>query len=150
MPSSYLSLHYHLVFSTKHREPSIPPTIAPRLYDYMGGITRGLGGQLLAAGGIPDHVHLLVRLGATRAVADVLRDLKAGSSKWVHDHLPDLAAFGWQIGYGAFAVSVFNLPEVKAYIKNQEEHHRTRTFRQEFVALLDRHGIEYDERYLWD
>ena len=150
MPSSYLSLHYHLIFSTKHREPHITPAIAPRLYDYIGGITRGLGGQLLAAGGMPDHVHLLVRLGATRAVADVLRDLKAGASKWVHDTHPDMAAFGWQIGYGAFAVSVSNLDDVRAYIENQEEHHRARTFRDEFVLFLDRHGIEYDERYLWE
>jgi putative transposase len=150
MPSSYLSLHYHLVFSTKHREPLLSPAVVPRVYDYIGGITRGLGGQLLVAGGIPDHVHLLVRLGATRAGAEVLRDLKAESSKWIHRNLPDLATFRWQIGYGAFAVSVSNLPDVKAYIENQEEHHRTRTYQQEFVALLDRHGIEYDERYLWD
>ena len=100
MPSSYLSLHYHLVFSTKHREPTIADAVAPRLYDYLGGIIRKSGRQLLVAGGMPDHVHLLVRLGATRAVADVLRDLKAGSSGWVHDTFPVMAGSAGKPGTG--------------------------------------------------
>ena len=150
MPSSYVSAHYHLIFSTKHREPTLAPAVAPRVYDYLGGITRGLGGVLLAAGGMPDHVHLLVGLGATRALSDILRDLKANSSKWVHETFPELAGFGWQTGYGAFVVSYSLLDAVKGYIARQEEHHRTRTFQEEFVLFLCRHRIDYDDRYLWD
>lgn len=150
MPSSYLSAHYHLIFSTKHREPTLAPSVAPRVYDYLGGICKGLGGVLLAAGGMPDHVHLLVGLGATRALSDVMRDLKASSSKWIHDTFPDLTGFGWQTGYGAFVVSYSLLGAVNGYIARQEEHHRERTFQEEFVLFLRRHGIEYDERYLWE
>ena len=150
MPSSYLSLHYHLVFSTKHREPFITPSIAPRLYEYLGGTVCGLGGQMLICNGMPDHVHLLVRLGATRAVADVLRDLKAGVSGWVHDTFPDMVGFGWQRGYGAFVIGRTELDVVRAYIENQEEHHRSEGFREEFVRLLTEHNIEYDPQYLWD
>ncbi len=150
MPSSYLSLHYHLVFSTKHREPLITPAVAPRLYHYLGGTLRGLGGQLLIGNGMPDHAHLLVRLGATRALADVLRDLKAGSSKWVHDTFPTTAGFGWQTGYGAFVIGRTELDVVRQYIENQEEHHRQQTFQDEFVELLNAHKIEYKPQYLWE
>ena len=150
MPSSFLCLHYHLIFSTKQRKPQVVPEIAPRLYDYIGGIVRAAGGVLLAAGGMPDHVHLLVRLKATRAVADVLRDIKAGSSGWVHETFPERTDFAWQTGYAAFAVSVSGLGAVKEYIARQEEHHGETTFEEEFVAFLQKHGIEYDERYLWD
>jgi putative transposase len=150
MPSSHLSLHYHLIFSTKHREPLLAPAIAPRVYDYLGGILRSLDGVLLAAGGMPDHVHLLVGLGATRSLADVLRDLKAGSSKWVHETFPEMGGFRWQVGYGAFVVSYSLLDAVRAYIARQEEHHRKRSFQEEYVLFLRRHGIEYDERYVWE
>jgi putative transposase len=150
MPSAYLSLHYHLVFSTKHRAPTITLEMAPRLYEYLGGIVRKEGGQLLTVGGMPDHVHLLVRLGATRAISDVLRAIKAGSSGWVHDTFTTAAGFGWQTGYGAFTVSRSNLDAVRQYIEHQEEHHRTRTFQEEFLELLVKHEVEFDEQYLWD
>jgi putative transposase len=150
MPSSYLSLHYHLVFSTKHRDPLMTPAVKPRLYEYLGGTIRGLGGQLLIGNGMPGHVHLLVRLGAARAVADVLRDLKAGSSKWVHDTFPSSAGFAWQTGYGAFVVSVSHLDVVREYIASQEEHHRQKSFQEEFVELLEANKVEYKPRYLWE
>jgi len=150
VPSSYLSLHYHIIFATKHRQPLIADDLAPRLHEYLGGIVRGVGGQLLIAGGIPDHVHLLVRLKATRALSDVVRDVKANSSGWVHDTFPQYAGFGWQTGYAAFAVSLSGLPDVREYIATQAEHHREMTFEDEFVAFLKKHEIEYDERYLWD
>jgi putative transposase len=150
MPSSHLSLHYHLIFSTKHREPLIAPALAVRLYDDIGGIVRGAEGVLLAAGGMPDHVHLLVGLGATRALADVLRDVKAGSSKWIHDTFPESSGFRWQTGYGAFVVSHSLLDVVREYIRNQEEHHRSRTFQEEYILFLRRHRIDYDERYVWE
>jgi putative transposase len=150
MPSSYLSLHYHFIFSTKGRSPTIHPSMAQRLYDYIGGIVREIGGTLLAAGGMPDHVHLLCRLPATKSLADVLRDIKASSSKWIHDEFPALREFAWQTGYGAFTVSLSGLKDVKQYIADQEEHHRERTFQEEFVRFLRTHGIEYNEKYLWD
>jgi REP element-mobilizing transposase RayT len=149
MPSSYLSHHYHWVFSSKHREPLITPALKPRLYEYLGGTIRGLGGLLLVGNGMPDHVHLLVRLGATRAVADVVRDLKAGSSGWVHDTFPGMSGFGWQTGYGSFVVGRTELDTVRAYIENQVEHHLKKTFQDEFVGLLDAHGVEYKPQYLW-
>ena len=150
MPSAYLSLHYHIVFSTKHRTPSITPDVSPRLYEYLGGIVRHEGGELLAVGGMPDHVHSLVRLGATRAFSDVLRTLKAGSSGWVHDTFPSAGAFAWQTGYGAFTVSSSGLDAVRRHIENQPEHHKTRTFQEEFVELLAKHGVKFDEKYLWE
>ncbi len=148
MPQSYACLHYHLVFSTKHRAPLIPPDLQPRLYDYLGGLIRAEGGTLLAAGGVTDHVHLLVGLGQTRAVADVLRVVKTNSSRWVHDIDP-AGGFAWQTGYAAFTVSHSQLATVERYIASQEEHHRRMTFENELRALLQRHGIEPDERYLW-
>lgn len=150
MPSSFLSLHYHVIFGTKHRKPMVTPDLAPRLYDYFGGIVRGVGGQLLTAGGMPDHVHLLLRSGATHALADVVRDVKANASKWVHDTFPSHADFAWQTGYAAFTVSLSGLPDVRTYIETQAEHHQQVTFQQEFVAFLKKHNIEYDERYLWE
>ncbi len=150
MPSSYLSLHYHLVFSTRHRHPLITPDIKPRLFEYLGGTVRGLDGQLLIGNGMPDHVHLLVRLGASRALADVLRDLKAGSSKWVHDTFPSAGGFGWQTGYGAFVIGRTELGTVRQYIENQEEHHRQQTFQEEFVELLNVYKVEYKPQYLWE
>jgi len=150
MPQSFVSLHCHLVFSTKNREPLIRPSWSPRLYQYIGGIVRGQSGRLIAAGGMADHVHLLVSMGKTRAVADLVRDVKSNSSGWVHETFANLGGFAWQTGYGAFAVSYSNVGEVKRYIAGQEEHHRVRSFKEEFLAFLERHEIEYDERYIWE
>jgi REP element-mobilizing transposase RayT len=143
-------LHYHFIFSTKQRAPLITPDLQPRLYDYLGGILRGQNGSLVAAGGMPDHVHLLARLSKEMSVAEALRLLKANSSKWVHESFPEHHAFAWQAGYAAFAVGFSGLPAVKRYIANQEEHHCTLSFQDELRAFLRRHHIEFDERYLWD
>jgi len=148
MPQSFVSLHVHLVFSTKSRQPLITADLRPRLHDYIGGILRAEGSVLLAAGGMPDHLHLLASLGKENALAQTLRRIKANSSRWVHDTFPHRRAFAWQAGYGAFAVSFSSLDRVKGYIAHQAEHHRTRTFQEEFLALLRRHHIEFDERYL--
>ncbi len=150
MPQSFTSLHHHLVFSTKNRESLITDEVQPRLYEYIGGILRAHGCALLAAGGMPDHVHLLVSLDKQLSIAETLRIVKANSSFWVHENFPVLLAFAWQAGYGAFAVSYSNLDRVKGYIGRQAEHHRRVSFQEEFLAFLKRHGIEYDERYLWD
>lgn len=150
MPQSFTCLHYHLVFSAKYRSPVITPDIRPRLWEYLGGIVRGHKGVPIQIGGTDDHVHLLVTLRQDPAVANFLRELKAGSSRWVHDTFPAARGFGWQAGYGAFTVSHSALETVKAYILNQEEHHKTMTFQDEFRGLLVRYGIDFDEKYLWD
>ena len=150
MPQSFVSFHVHLVFSTKNRAPSIDDKLSPRLYDYLGGIVHNLDGSLLSAGGMPDHVHLLCSLGKQSAIADFLRTIKANSSKWIHETFPPRRDFAWQRGYGAFAVSVSNIEPVRQYIARQPEHHRTQSFQDEFRALLKRHNIDWDERYMWD
>jgi REP element-mobilizing transposase RayT len=115
----------------------------------MGGIVRSIDGIALAIDGPSDHVHLLVKTPATAAMADVVRTVKTNSSKWVHETFPR-AAFAWQTGYGAFSVSCSNVEAVSEYITGQEEHHKSVSFQEEFVAFLRRHGIEYDERYIWE
>jgi REP element-mobilizing transposase RayT len=150
MPQTFTCLHYHLVFSTKRREPAITPELRPRLWDYPGGIFRGEGGIPIQVGGTADHVHLLVTPTQRRALAECMRVLKANSSGWAHDTFPSAAGFWWQDGYGAFTVSHSALDRVKAYNTNQEEHHRQRTFQEEFRELLIRHGVEFNEQYLWD
>jgi putative transposase len=148
MPSTHLSLHYHLVFSTKDRRPLIVETWRDRLHAYLGGMVRTLGGVPLEVGGTEDHVHLLVRLRATHRLADVLRDIKGESSRWVHETVA-APLFSWQEGYGAFTVGPSETERIRRYIANQEAHHRGRSFEEEFLELLREHGVEYDERYLW-
>jgi putative transposase len=150
MPQSYTCLHYHLVFSTRNRVPCIRPDIKQRLWEYLGGIVKGAGGIPIQIGGVEDHVHLLVTLRQEPSLASFLRDLKAGASGWVHDTFPETRDFWWQKGYGAFSVSHSALDEVKRYIANQEEHHKTLSFQDEFRFLLRKHAIEFDEKYLWE
>ncbi|QJX00907.1 IS200/IS605 family transposase [Frigoriglobus tundricola] len=148
MPQSFASLYYHLVFSTKNREPTISPEIAPRLYDYIGALVRSEGGMVLAVGGIADHVHLLVRLRQDRSLSDVLRVVKANSSKWMHETFPDVRPVWWQAGSGRFSVSRCRIEKVTAYFAKQEDHHRSQTFQDEFRSLLVEDGIEFNEKYL--
>ena len=149
MPSSYTCLYYHLIFSTKERRPLITAEWQTRLYDYMGGIISHEKGRLLAAGGTTDHMHLLASLTAQKAVSDLLRLVKANSSKWVHETFAEHREFRWQDGYGAFSVSFSNLAQVKRYIAEQQQHHCRISFQEEFLAFLQRHGVTYDERYIW-
>ena len=149
MPSSYTCLYYHIIFSTKDRHPLITPDLQTRLYEYMGGIISHERGQLLAAGGTTDHVHLLASLTALKAVSDLLRLVKANSSKWVHEAFAEHREFRWQDGYAAFSVSFSNLAQVKRYITEQQQHHCRISFQEEFLAFLRRHGVTYDERYIW-
>jgi putative transposase len=147
MSSTYSSLHYHLVFGTKNREPWIDPQWRTRLHEYLGGTVHGLGGIPEAIGGMADHVHLLVGLKPTHGVADFMRELKKASSVWVHDEMR-LGSFVWQEGYAAFTVSPSARDQVRGYIATQEEHHRKRSFREELIELLEKCGIAYDERYV--
>jgi putative transposase len=150
MPQSYTCLHYHLVFSTKGRAPSITAEMRERLWKYLAGIVSGADGIPIQVGGTDDHVHLLVTLRQEPSLAAFMRELKAASSRWVHDTFPDAPDFAWQAGYGAFTVSHSQLDAVKYYVRNQEEHHKKQSYQDEFRALLIKHGIEFDERYLWD
>jgi REP-associated tyrosine transposase len=147
MGSTYLSLHYHLVFGTKDREPFIAPDWRPRLHQYLGGTIAGLDGVPQGIGGVADHVHLLVGLRATHCLADVLRELKKVSSVWVHEQI-GVGRFAWQEGYAAFTVSAPAREGVRRYIANQEEHHARKPFRDELIELLEKAGIEYDPAYL--
>jgi putative transposase len=150
MPQSFGALYYHFVFSTKQRNPVIAPAIQPHLFEYIGGLCRARESKLLAAGGMPDHIHLLVSMSREWAVSDFLRDIKANSSKCARKLLQLRHRFEWQEGYGAFSVSHSKLVDVKGYLGRQAEHHRKKTFQEEFVELLDRHELDYDKRYIWN
>lgn len=145
--STYLSLHYHLVFSTKNRAALIAPGWRGKLHEYLGGTIRGMNGISEGVGGVADHVHILARLKATHCLADFMRELKKSSSVWVRDTL-GLRAFSWQEGYAAFTVSATNIDAVQHYIAHQEEHHRNKTFIEELADFLKQAGVEYDPQYL--
>ncbi len=147
---SYVSSHFHCVFSTKERRPLITPALQRRLWPFMAGIARQNKMQAIEIGGVADHVHILLSLPTTIAPAKALQLIKGGSSKWVHETFPEHRLFAWQEKYGAFSVSVSQLDKIVQYIRGQEAHHRTRPFQEEFLALLKKHRVEYDERYLWD
>ena len=148
MSQSYTNLLYHLIFSTKERRPFLTLEYQPRLYEYIGGIIRGIGGISLGINGSEDHVHVLAKLRPDRALSDVLRDLKSNATGWMHDVFPVLKDFSWQRGYAAFTVSHSNIDQVRDYIARQKEHHRRISFRDEFIQFLRANGIAFDERYL--
>lgn len=128
----------------------IAPDLKLELHAYLGGLTRELKGKALAINGMEEHVHLLVSLPPSISLSDALRFLKSNSCKWAHEKWRERSIFAWQLGYGAFSVSKSNVSEVTNYIRNQEEHHRKISYEEEFLVLLRKHGIEYDERYVWD
>ena len=147
---SYISSYHHCVFSTKERRPFIAPQLRDRLWPFLGGIARQNQMKAVEIGGMPDHVHILLSLPSTLSIAKALQLIKGGSSKWVHDTFPRHRLFQWQVKYGAFGVSVSQLDKTAQYIKSQEAHHRKMGFQEEFLALLKKHRIAYDERYLWE
>jgi len=149
MPHSYSSLLVHAIFSTKGRAPSIDPEIRPDLWAYMGGIVREMRGVARVINGIDDHAHMLVSPPADISVAECLRVVKTNSSRWIHQRFARHRSFAWQTGYGAFSVSASNEKQVIKYIQDQERHHRRMTFEEEFIALLRKHGVAFDERFLW-
>jgi putative transposase len=148
--SSYVSSYFHCVFSTKERRPLITPALQERLWPFLGGIARQNGMNQVIAGGIEDHVHILLSIPATMTVSKAMQLIKGGSSKWIHETFPDQRLFAWQEKYGAFSVSVSQLDIIINYIKNQKEHHHKQSFQEEFLMLLKKHRIEFDERHLWD
>jgi REP element-mobilizing transposase RayT len=150
MPQSLSYLLIHVIFSTKDRVPLIAEAIRPRLHAYLATVARNSDCECFCVGGVADHVHLAIRLPRTLAVADLLEELKTSSSKWLKTQSPLLQTFSWQRGYAAFSVGPSDLEPLRRYIQRQEEHHRKQTFQEEYRAFLNRYGIEFDERYVWD
>ena len=148
--STFTNLLFHIIYSSKYRKPAIGSQWKEDLYGYIGGIVRDQKGTLLQIGGIEDHVHLLAKLSPTIAVSDVLRKVKSNSSKWINERPDVRRKFQWQSGYAAFSVSESQMPTVAEYIANQAEHHRELTFEEEFVAMLKKHNIEFDARYVFE
>jgi REP element-mobilizing transposase RayT len=151
MPQSLAQVYLHLIFSTKDRRPFLQNSeIRNEMQHYLGGICNGLDCPILRVGGVADHVHLLCRLGRSITIADLIKELKRESSKWIKTKSPSLAEFHWQNGYGAFSISPGHVEQLIAYIVNQEEHHQRESFQDEYLRLLAKYGLEWDERYVWD
>jgi putative transposase len=150
MSHTYTNLLTHVIFSTKDRRPDLGPDLRPSVFAYVGGIVRELGGTALAINGRDDHLHALIVLPASVSLADAMRVVKTNSSRWIHEKWPQRKAFAWQTGYRAFSVSRSNVDDVVRYIENQEEHRRTVSFQDEFLVFLQRHGVAYDPRYVWN
>ncbi len=140
----------HVIYSTKNRFPFLDPTTRPHLHAYLATVARNLNCETYRVGGIRDHVHLAVRISRTIAISELVEELKTSSSKWLKEQNPKLRKFSWQHGYGAFSIGRDELDDLRSYIANQEEHHRTKTFQEEYLSLLKKYGVPYDERYLWD
>lgn len=150
MPQSLAQILVHLVFSTKNREPLLGDDIRDELHAYVGGVVRGLSGTVLIAGSVADHIHLLIVHPRTCTPADLVVAIKAGSSRWLKSKGDRYRNFHWQAGYGAFSISPSHRSALERYLATQADHHRTVTFQEEFRTLLQKNGIECDERYLWD
>ena len=134
---------------TRNREKSISPEIQDRLWAYMGGIARENNMKALAVGGVENHAHVFLSLPSTISIAKAIQLVKGGSSKWIHDTFPSLDNFAWQVGYGAFSVSISHINRTVNYINNQKEHHRQKSFQEEYLSFLKKHSIEYDDKYIW-
>ena len=145
---SFISVHVHCVWTTKNRDPSLHSKLRERLWPYLGGIARENKMKALAIGGAADHVHTLISLPAMVSVAKAIQLLKGNSSKWIHETFSEMRSFEWQEGYGAFSIGVSAIDATRTYIQNQAEHHRRRTFREEFETMLRKHGFDFDESML--
>ena len=151
MPQSLVQIYVHLVFSTKHRQPFLTDAaFRPRVHAYLAGICKNLGSPSLRTGGVADHVHILCRLSKTSDVSSLVRDLKRDTTVWIKRENTGLHDFHWQQGYGAFSVSPGHVEVLKQYIANQEKHHETESFQDEFRRVCRKYGAEIDERYVWD
>ncbi len=150
MASSHRVHFFHLIWSAKRRQNLILPKIQDRLYSYMGGVIRKSNAALLEIGGIANHVHLLVELSNLDHFTALIRNTKASSSSWLKQEFPECRQFAWQDGYGSYSVSYSQIERVREYIKNQEEHHKTQTFEEEYLKLLNACDVQYDMRYVFD
>ena len=150
MPQSLANLYVHLIFSTKERFPFLSKEVLPDLHGYMATVLANLNSPAVLINSVEDHVHVLFNMGRTVTLAQVVEDVKKSSSKWIKTQGTKFGQFAWQAGYGGFSVSESNVPKVANYIRNQEEHHRVKTFQDEYREFLTKHKIQYDERYVWD
>ncbi len=149
MANTFSCLRYHIIFSTKARQNLLPPDSLARVWEYIGGVIRKNEAIPVAIGGTQNHVHLLVGTPQTISLPDLVCKIKSASTGWIKENFEDCSDFAWQDGYAVFSVSVSNQEEVSVYISNQIEHHRTKSFEEEFRAFLVRHGVKFDEKYLW-
>lgn len=150
MPQSLARLHVHLIFSTKHRQRLVTDPVRDSLHAYMATVLRNLDCAPALINSVEDHVHILFDLARTVSVSQAVEQVKKSSSKWIKTQGAEFAGFAWQAGYRAFAVSESNVPAVRNYIARQQEHHRRKSFQEEYRAFLERHGVAFDERYVWD
>ena len=150
MGHTYANILLHVVFSTKDRRSMIHESFRTRLYEYMSGVARNEFGRALTVGGTENHVHGLLSIGTDLSVGEILSKWKSLSSGWVHKTFADAPDFAWQIGYGVFGVSQSNAEKVIRYIEGQAEHHKRQTFEEEFMALLKRHGVQFDAQHVWN
>jgi REP element-mobilizing transposase RayT len=150
MPQSLARLHIHLIFSTKNRQPVLQDTVRDSLHRYMATVLQNFGCPPVLINSVSDHVHILFELGRTVAVSDVVEEVKKTSSKWIKTQGAEFSRFSWQAGYGAFAVSQSNVATVRAYVADQQAHHRNKPFQEEYRAFLERHQVTFDEKYMWD
>ncbi|MBT6936179.1 MAG: IS200/IS605 family transposase [Candidatus Marinimicrobia bacterium] len=150
MPQSLSYILIHLVFTTKNRYPCLDDLIRPKLYAYLSTVARDMGCECYRVGGMADHVHLAIRLSRTLTSAKLVEKLKTASNKWLKTQTDELKNFEWQNGYGVFSVGPSDLDALTHYIDNQEEHHQTLTFQDEYRSFLKKYGVEFDERYVWD
>ena len=150
MGQSLVKNYLHIVFSTKHRQSLIFPAIEPELHSYLGGILNNLECNPIKIGGYTDHIHVLCLLSKKIALMKLLEEMKSHSSKWIKTKDERLKNFYWQDGYGAFSVNPSEVDVVIAYIENQHEHHKNKTFQDEYRAFLKKYNVDYDERYVWD
>lgn len=150
MAQSLSKIYVHLIFSTKGREQTLPDEIRPELHAYLAGILKGLGCAPIEINTEPDHSHVLFLLARTVTLSDVVGHLKKSSNDWLRKQGPPFAEFFWQAGFGAFSVSQSQVEDVRAYIRNQREHHRAKSFQEELRAFFKAYEVEFDERYVWD
>lgn len=149
MPRTYSAIYLHIIFATKRRQAWLGDDIRERVHALLGGIVRDLNGTALAVGGVEDHVHLLIKWRTDETIATLMREVKSRSSRWIHEEL-GVGEFAWQEGYSVFSVSRSGVEEVRSYIARQEEHHRVRSFKEELIEFLERHGVEWDREYTFD
>jgi putative transposase len=150
MPQSLSMVIVHLIFSTKDRFPCINKALRPALHAYLATIVRNSGCEAYRVSGTGDHVHIAIRLARTIAISELIQEIKTSSSIWIKKQRLELRNFAWQHGYGVFSIAPSDLHGLVQYIDNQEEHHRIKTFEEEYRAILNQHGVVYDERYVWD
>lgn len=149
MAHSFNQVYIHFVFSTKHRKPLIKPEFEKQLWAYIGGIGKHNGFHIITCGGMPDHAHILLELPKTKTISQTIQKIKGVSSKWLNDHHFPLRNFAWQAGYGAFSIGHSGLKHAIRYIHNQKKHHKHKTFKDEYIDLLEKYNVKYDERYVW-